>query len=79
MLAENRHGPKVARCARGSGIPHSAPRAARGIDEELGTRAESSPSRRCGGHPGFLTGPEFSCEMNKALSAADRHKERNPF
>ena len=33
----------------------------------------------CGGHPSFLTSPEFSCEMNKALSAADiRHKERNP-
>jgi hypothetical protein len=73
-LTESRDGPEVARCAKDSSIPHSASRAAPGIDKEFSAWAQPSPSWRRSRHSSLLTGSEFSREVKKALSAADWHK-----
>lgn len=78
MLAEHRDGPEVAVCPELPSVADCAPRAAPGVNEKFRARAEPSPSSRSGGPSSPLSGTKLPCEVQKAVSAADRHEDGDP-
>jgi hypothetical protein len=79
MLAEHRDSPEVAPYPGYAGIPDRTPRTTFEIDEKFGAGTKPSPSKRHTGRSSLLSGTKFTSEPQKALGAADRHKDSDPL
>src|SRR5271165_4804092 len=70
--------PEVTLRLRCPGVADRAPRAALGIDHQLGAQAEPPPSARRTGHAKPMAGAKFPREVPEAIGAGLRHEQGNP-